>query len=84
VSVGVDPGVVVSVAAVVVGAVAVGVDVVDVDSRLGRRNHTRVAVTTTISTPTVIAVTSSRRSRGALYGTRFADVGLELRLGLIA
>jgi hypothetical protein len=81
----------VSVAPVVsVGASVVtvaGLTGVDADSRFGRRNHTRVAVTTKITTPTAIAVYSSRRGRGALYGTRFPELALALdldRIGLIA
>jgi hypothetical protein len=38
----------------------------DADSRLGRRNHTRDAVTTTIAAATITAVRTSRRGRGGL------------------
>jgi hypothetical protein len=67
----------------VVGAVITGAGEAS-DSRFGRRNHTNVAVTTTIMTATPIATNSSRRSRGGLYGTRLAVVDRRARLGLIA
>jgi hypothetical protein len=40
--------------------------VLDPESWLGRTNHTRMPVATTIATATATAVHTSRRSRGAL------------------
>ena len=61
-------GVVVAGAVVVAPTTVVAVSAgVAADSRFGRRNHTRLAVTTITASDASTAMTTSRRSRGGLH-----------------